>query len=91
MTSIAPVDKLSPTAAPAATRGDAPPASPPAAQPPTNIGAGGFRPSIDPALGITVLQFFSASGEVIQSFPSQHQLDSYRLYGLDAGKGPADA
>jgi hypothetical protein len=34
--------------------------------------------TIDPALGITVIEFLSSTGAVENSIPSQHQLDAYR-------------
>ena len=72
-------------AQPAAPAQLAQPAQP--AQPATTSGAGAaggsFSTSIDPALGITVLKFFSSAGELQQSFPSQKQLASYQVYGLD--------
>jgi hypothetical protein len=34
--------------------------------------------TIDPALGITVIEFLSTTGAVENSIPSQHQLDAYR-------------
>ena len=34
--------------------------------------------TIDPALGITVIEFLSNTGAVENSIPSQHQLDAYR-------------
>lgn len=35
--------------------------------------------TIDPALGIAVLEFRDASGAVVNSIPSQRQIDAYRL------------
>lgn len=44
---------------------------------------------LDPSLGINVLEYFSASGQLTQSFPSQKQLQTSRLYGLgNAGPDP---
>lgn len=58
------------------------PASSPASTPAP--GAGAQTPflnpqlTIDPALGITVIEFLSSSGAVENSIPSQHQLEAYR-------------
>jgi hypothetical protein len=34
--------------------------------------------TIDPALGISVIEFLSTTGAVVNSIPSQHQLEMYR-------------
>ena len=69
-------------AARAATSREATPL-PPAVSRATVRPAGGSTLSIDPALGITVLRFFSAAGDLTQSFPSQRQLQSYQIYGFE--------
>ena len=88
MTSITPLAST-PTLAPAASvraasSNDTSPA-PQAGSPASTIvgnGGGSFSTSVDQALGITVLKFFSSAGDLTQSFPSQKQLASYQLYGL---------
>ncbi len=90
MTSITPTSPApapSSVAAPRAGSTGAQALSAPPPAPTTDVASGGFQQSIDPALGITVLKFLSAAGAVTQSFPSQKQLDSYRLYGLDKEAG----
>ena len=76
----APAVSPMPAARPTTSGGTTPllPASPAAARP-----AGGTTLSIDPALGITVLKFFSSAGDLTQSFPSQRQLESYQIYGFE--------
>ncbi len=69
-------------AAPASAAPASSPASNPASTPAP--GAGAQTPflnpqlTIDPALGITVIEFLSSSGAVENSIPSQHQLEAYR-------------
>lgn len=93
MTSITPLastPSLSPiVAARSVGTNDTSPAPPGSSQPSagTSSAAGSFSTSVDPALGITVLKFFSSAGDLTQSFPSQKQLASYQLYGLDKGNG----
>ena len=80
-------------AQPAAPAMPAQPSTPsaPATTSGTGAAGGSFSTSIDPALGITVLKFFSSAGELQQSFPSQKQLASYQVYGLDkSGSTPAN-
>ena len=85
MPALSPVAPARPVAS-----GDASPL-PQAATPASSASAtttgqdGGSSLSIDPALGITVLKFFSSAGDLTQSFPSQRQLQSYQIYGFDRG------
>ena len=41
---------------------------------------------LDPALNLVVLQFFNAKGDVVQSIPSQKQLEAYRLEAGPTGR-----
>jgi hypothetical protein len=51
-----------------------------AAQPTSNASAPALNPGLhlDLALNLVVLQFFNAKGDVIQSIPSQKQLEAYQ-------------
>lgn len=40
------------------------------------------QPTIDPALGIVVTEYFNKSGELTVQYPSAKAIDSYRIYGL---------
>lgn len=40
------------------------------------------QPTIDPALGIVVTEYFNQSGELTAQYPSARAVDSYRIYGL---------
>ncbi|MGI4745766.1 MAG: hypothetical protein ACRYGI_08860 [Janthinobacterium lividum] len=40
------------------------------------------QPTIDPALGIVVTEYFNQSGELTAQYPSAKAVDSYRIYGL---------
>lgn len=40
------------------------------------------QPTIDPALGIVVTEYFNRSGELTVQYPSAKAIDSYRIYGL---------
>lgn len=49
------------------------------------------QPTIDPALGIVVTEYFNQSGELTAQYPSARAVDSYRIYGLhdpDAATSP---
>ncbi|NPD68156.1 hypothetical protein HN018_12360 [Lichenicola cladoniae] len=49
------------------------------------------QPTIDPALGIVVTEYFNQSGELTAQYPSARAVDSYRIYGLhdpDAASSP---
>jgi len=40
------------------------------------------QPTIDPALGIVVTEYFNQAGELTAQYPSAKAVDSYRIYGL---------
>ncbi len=95
MTSVTPLGPTPPITSVAAARtvttNDTPPLAQPSASASGSAG-GSVQESINPGLDITVLKFFSAAGDLTQSFPSQRQLASYQLYGLggsEEGQGSA--
>ena len=40
------------------------------------------QPTIDPALGIVVTEYFNHAGEMTNQYPTARALDSYRIHGL---------
>ena len=58
------------------------------------VGPGGVRhvvraarllnpsPTIDPALGIVVTEYFNRAGQMTEQYPTVKMVDSYRIYGL---------
>ena len=60
--------------------------APAAELPPVSVGGGAALAPfplpvdhLDPSLGIEVMQFVGDGGQVTQSFPTQKQLDAYRI------------